>query len=302
MLAVVALAAYAILSAALALLVTVLWHLGLCGRRFVSHEVFALRLLPGPGAAVLVVTIVLPAFVRYEPSVRGEVGGPLLWSFAALSCLMLVDALRRAYQANRATHAFLEHCGSAHSNGAIEFVDLAEPLVAVVGAWRQRIIVARAVVMACTVEEFAHVRAHESAHLAARDNLKALLLRLSPDLFAWLPSGAELIRRWRICAECEADQAAAGDRPERRVVLAAALVRIARLSINVGLCDDFPGTSAARDDVNTRVRLLLAPARPLRKTLSVARLVVLALALTVAALPAYPEIYGLVERLVRAGS
>jgi beta-lactamase regulating signal transducer with metallopeptidase domain len=73
------------------------------------------------------------------------------------------------------------------------------------------------------------VVAHEAGHLAARDNLKGLLMAFSMDLLAWSGPGLEL--EWRAASEAAADQAATSDaRAPRGLLLASALVKVARLA------------------------------------------------------------------------
>jgi BlaR1 peptidase M56 len=299
----VAAAAYSLTSLTLALAVAALspW---IGARRLAAGELLTLRLLPGLGALVLVAAVVLPAFLTYEPSVRSETGGPLLWGLAGLALVMAGDALRRALSAHRATQALLRRCGPARRHilrggRSVAVVELAEPLVAVIGAWRGRIIAARRVVSECGAEELEQIVAHECAHLASHDNLKYLLLIVSPDFLAWLPSGSALARRWRICAECEADQRATGSDPHKRLALASALIRVARL--HRGPLAAVPAMSGAADEVESRVRRLLAPAAAGRRGLHAAWLLAGALLITVAALPAQRPIYGLVEFLVGFG-
>jgi len=151
---------------------------------------------------------------------------------------------------------------------------------------------------ACNGEEFREVLAHEAAHLAARDNLKLLLLTAVPDVLRWTPLGAALTARWRAAAECEADRSATGADRERRLALASALVKVARL-----LGDHQPprpalGMPVAADDVPARVRALLAPpGRPARSGIALI-LAGGALLIPLLALPGYGVLHELIERLV----
>lgn len=299
----VAAAGYGLASVTLALAVVALarW---IGARGLTARELLALRLLPGFGALLLVITVIVPAFLSYEPRVRSEAGGPLLWGLALLSVMMAGDALRRALCAHRATRALLRRCGPRRSHTlpsgrSVEVIELDEPLVAVIGAWRGRIVAARRVLSECSAEQLEQIVAHERAHLAAHDNLKCLLLLVSPDLLAWLPSGAALARRWRIRAECEADQWATGSDPYKRLALAAALIKVARL--RSGPIAALPAMSGAADEVESRVRRLLAPVAASRRGLHAAWLVASALVITVAALPAHRAIHSLLEVLVGFG-
>jgi Zn-dependent protease with chaperone function len=76
----------------------------------------------------------------------------------------------------------------------------------------------------------AAVLAHEEGHLAARDNLKGLLLRCCPDPLALLPLGDRLCRAWAEAAEAAADEHAARAGSPRALALAGALVKVARMA------------------------------------------------------------------------
>jgi len=144
------------------------------------------------------------------------------------------------------------------------------------------------------------VVAHEAAHLSARDNLKLLLLLACPDALAWTSLDAVLSERWRREAEFAADQRATGDDPQKRLALASALIRVARLFDSSHRERQALTMPVALDDVEGRVRQLLAPGHATSARISKA-LVSFALLLPVAALPLYALVHELIETLVRFG-
>ncbi|MBV8405965.1 MAG: M48 family metalloprotease [Gammaproteobacteria bacterium] len=305
----VLLATFALSTLALSGVVALAWHAGLKKRLSATADLIALRLLPPLGGALIVLTVVLPAFLSEEPHRQRETAGPLLLALAVLAVIMLGHAIWRAWQACVEAQALLRKCGPVKRRlvGAgqeIEVVDVAEPIVAVVGGWRPRFIAAECVVAACSGDELQQVIAHEAAHISARDNLKQLLLIASPDALAWTPLGSSLIERWRAGAELEADQRASGSDPRKRVALAAALIKVAR-----AFGKDPPARRAlsmpvAADDIEGRVLQLLAPPRPLprRPSLATAIGLWLVLVLTAAAvLPVYHGVHESIEALVRIG-
>jgi hypothetical protein len=99
-----------------------------------------------------------------------------------------------------------------------------------VGMLRPRLFVAEKVLAGLTDEELAAVLAHEEGHLAARDNLKGLLLRCCPDPLALLPLGDRLCRAWAEAAEAAADEHATRAGSPRALALAGALVKVARMA------------------------------------------------------------------------
>ena len=247
-------------------LVAIAWHAGLKRVRTASADLLALRLFPVAGALLFVWTVVLPAFLSYEPYRDREAAGPLLLILAAFALLTSGHGIWRGWRAWTAARSLLQACGPAkrcvvEDGCTVQVVDIAKPIVGVIGGWRPRVVTAECVISACSQNEFRQVVAHEAAHVSARDNLKLLLLLACPDALAWTALGAALIERWRTEAEFAADQRAAGDDPQKRLELASALVKVARL-FDTGLRARHALTmSVALDDVESRVRQLLAPAR-----------------------------------------
>jgi beta-lactamase regulating signal transducer with metallopeptidase domain len=250
-------------------------------------------------------TVVLPAFLSREPYRDREAGGPLLLILAAFALLTLGHGIWRGCRAWTAARSLLQTCGPAKrcvvENGCIvQVVDIPKPIVGVIGGWRPRVVTTECVISACSREEFRQVVAHEAAHVSTRDNLKLLLLLACPDALAWTVLGAALTERWRTEAEFAADQRATGGDPQKRLELASALIKVARL-FDTSLCARHALTmSVALDDVEGRVRQLLAPARASSPRLSKA-LASLALLTPVAALPLYALVHELIETLVRFG-
>jgi Peptidase family M48 len=150
----------------------------------------------------------------------------------------------------------------------------------------------------CSAEEFRAVLAHEAAHLAARDNLKLLLLVGAPDVLAWTPLGAGLVERWRAAAEHEADQRATGTDRARRLALASALIKVARLLKRPGAALGMP---VAAEDVAGRVRGLLAPPGCGARPAVAVTLALCSLLTPLLAVPCYAALHELIEQLVQLG-
>lgn len=306
LLGLVLLAMFALTTLILSGLVAFSWNAGLHRVLATSGDLLTLRLIPVVGGALVVLGVVLPAFLRYEPHRKHEEAGPLVIILAAFALVTLGHGIWRAWRACAAARALRKSCGPVKrwmvANGQpVQVVEVSEPIVAVIGGWRSHIIAAERVVSACSQEELQQVLAHEAAHVAAGDNLKQLLLLASPDALAWTSLGATLARRWRIAAEYQADQRAAGDDARRRVALAAALIKVARLVASVQRPSPVLSIPVAVDDVEGRVRRLLAPPDPL-PTRALKYVGVCALLAPLVALPLYAWIHLLVEALVRLGS
>ncbi len=300
------LATFGLTSLLLAGFVAIAWHAGLNRVRTASADLLALRLLPGAGALFFVVTVVLPAFLIYEPHRDREAAGPLLLILAAFALLALGHGSWRGWRAWTAARSLLQYCGPAKrrvvENGcSVRVVDSAKPIIGVIGGWRPQVVSAECVIATCSRDEFRQVLAHEAAHVSARDNLKLLLLLACPDALAWTALGAALSERWRTEAEFAADRRATGDDPLKRVELASALIKVARLVDSGHRARHALAMSVALDDVEGRVRQLLAPVRAASATISKA-LVSLALLMPLTALPLYAPVHELIERLVGFGT
>ncbi len=302
---VVMLAVYALAGTLFAGLISLLWRTRLARVPWGSATLLLLRLSPGAGAALLVFSVVLPAFLTYEPAHESEGAGPLLWALAAFSLVALGDGIRRAWHASKSARQFLQSLAvvAEHRTAEgrrIEIVDAPEPIVAVVGDWRPRIIAAQRVLAICSEAEFRQVIAHEVAHLSARDNLKCLLMVACPDPLAWLPTGAALLGRWQTAAEFEADERATGSDPYRRVALASALIKVARLALGDRRARPMLTLAIAADDVPGRVRRLLAPLQTGTRS-AIRGVAILGLLVPLAALPLHARLYQVIEVLVAFG-
>jgi Zn-dependent protease with chaperone function len=301
----VLLAAYGLFNLLLSAAVALAWRAGLRRQLTDANAVLAVRLFPAMGSAALVLTVVLPAFLIYEPRHAHDEPGPLLVVSALFSLLVLGDGIRRGLRAWRATRALLrgsEQVLTRPAGGAndVTVINVKEPLVGVVGSWRQRIVAARSVAAVCDHEEFRQVLAHEAAHMDARDNLKLLMLLTMPDALAWLTTGRSLTAQWRAATELEADERASGTDPRQRIALASALIKVARLSLASGR-PRASRMSTQLSGLEQRVRRLLAPSPAMRRGFPGRRLLTCALLVPLLAVPLYASVHRLIEVLVAFG-
>ena len=202
-----------------------------------ARLLLALRSLPAALGAIAATALAATAWMGLEPRLAPESLGAPLAAAATAGLLLLAVAARRAWRSWRAGRDLARRWMADGVPVRLPGVTLPSyriahpwPVVCVVGTRRPRLFVAEAVLESCTPEEVASVLAHESGHVAARDNLKRLFLKLLPDVVAWLPSGRALERAWESASEAAADARAAGACPGAALDLAAALVRVARLA------------------------------------------------------------------------
>lgn len=302
----VLLAAYGLFNLLLSAGVVLAWRAGLRRHLADAGAVLSVRLLPAAGSAALVLTVVLPAFLRYEPRHAHDQPGPLLVVAALFALLVLGDGIRRGLRAWRATRALLRssHPHLAHpaaGSAEVAVINVKEPLVGVVGGWKQRIVAARSVAAACDHEEFRQVLAHEAAHMDSRDNLKLLMLLMMPDTLAWLATGRALTEHWRAATELEADERASGADPRKRLALASALLKVARLSMASSRPRRVSRVGTPLSGLDNRVRRLLAPSAAIRRSFPARRLLTCALLVPLLAVPLYASVHRLIEVLVAFG-
>jgi beta-lactamase regulating signal transducer with metallopeptidase domain len=196
-----------------------------------ANALFGLRLLPSIAGALLVLLVCVPSYLRFEPRGAIEEVGPWCLAGAVLCLLRIARAIgrtgRAALRASRCS-----------------------PNLALLGILRPRLIVSAAVRRELSVEEMSAALAHERAHCESRDNLKRLILLLIPGPIA-------LERAWFRFAEWAADDRAAAGDPRRSLALAAALVRVARLTSNPMESPLMSSLIAGGCDLEERVNRLL---------------------------------------------
>jgi Zn-dependent protease with chaperone function len=278
-------------------------------RRLSSAALLWLRLTPTLTGLAVALGLFLPAWVAFEPRQSTEAARAALVVLAAATglggALGMARGLWAFVRTRRALSSWVGDASPHLIAGApapVQVIDHAFPLVALAGLVRPRLLVARQVLAACDPEELSSVLAHEAAHLAARDNLRGLLIQSTPDAFGLLPSARRLEAAWREAAELEADARAARAEPGR-VALAGAIVKVARLAAaGPPLTVAVPGLHDG-GPIERRVRRLLgrdAEERgPRAARISVFAAALVAGALATAPIPWLRLVHGAAEWLVR---
>ena len=202
-----------------------------------TRLLFAARVAPTFGATIVAVGIVAPSFHRFEVRGSEENLGWILTLLAAISMALVVPAVvrgaRTVLMAGRlrreceqiATPIDLEGSPVRALCGDFDF-----PIVAVVGAFRPQLVIARRVLEACDRDEIASIIAHERNHISRFDNLRRLVFDCCPDVLQFTRVGRNLADCWHLGAEELADDSAAAAWPGSSADLASALVRVAKLA------------------------------------------------------------------------
>jgi Zn-dependent protease with chaperone function len=232
-----------------------------------AEFLFALRLAAPIVSLVFVAILFVPAYVGYEPYGTSEVVSTKLAALAAVSILGLTFALSRAFRSWRATKRLEREWLRDAVPIRLALLEIPTfrithsfPIIAVVGTFKPRLFIAEQVLESLTEDELAAAIAHETGHLAARDNFKRALTRGCRDLLTIVPSGRSLDRAWSESVECAADEHAAQLSADVALNLASALVRIARM-VPVGGRTELPlATFLVGEEtrgIKTRVRRLI---------------------------------------------
>ena len=226
----------------------------------------SVRLLPAVVASAFVVAIFFPAHWRFEPAHADETLGSVLGVLAVLGAGLLARSAWRAIRLvwHDCRLAGLTRRGTSLDVGAFEVVGL--PGVSLAGIFRPRILVGSDTLATLTPAELDVAISHELAHQQSRDNLKRFLMFCAPDVFGWTGAAQRLERRWRAESEYQADAHAVRGESDRAVVLASALVKVAKLTRRSDGMLPSPAWSAfhVASLLETRVRRLVGEpiARP----------------------------------------
>jgi hypothetical protein len=220
----------------------------------------------------------------------------------------------RAFRAVASSVQFRQQCRQAGrevqlrgQSASVLIVEHAAPLFVVAGVVGPQVILSRGALRALSTEQLDAALQHEHAHLVFHDNFKRLLLLLSPDVFPLSRAYSSLERSWVKFSEWAADDDATEGDANRSVLLAGALVRLARM----GGTPPVPALAASLlpgdQDLATRVDRLLHPGPPpaelplgMRTGLSASLLMAGSVAVVIwgASLP-LASVHGLLERLIR---
>lgn len=228
---------------------------------------FALRILPTIFAFVFVAAFFLPAYLLFEAYSTNEVVTIKLALPALISAAGVSFAIFRVFGAWWMTRRLVANWLKLSEPITIENIAIPVycishpfPVIAVVGAFRPRMFVARQIFDSLSDEEFQAAIAHEYGHLVAYDNFKRILLRICRDLLI-VSCGRKLDRAWTETSEASADEYAAHSGGDATALsLASALVKVARI-VPQGASPAMPVgaflVEAQTADITYRVRRLL---------------------------------------------
>ena len=271
-----ALACFFLVHLALASGVSILapWILSVANRmhpRFAAGVLFCARMFPLAGAVLAVAGMCVPSYLWLEPEGPVEEVGRLCLGAAALAVAICGVSIGRGLRAvalsirfERDSKHFGRETWFAGETTPVVVVDGAAGLLALTGILRPRLVISQEALSVLSAGQLAAALGHERMHKTSRDNLKRLLLLVAPDILPFrspLANGLKaLVRGWTRSTELAADDGAVGGDSRRSVLLAEALVRVARLG-SATLQSPLMTSLVAEDcDLEARVERLLGPA------------------------------------------
>jgi Zn-dependent protease with chaperone function len=260
-----------------------------CSARTRAEILFVMRIGPPVIAIVAIAAFMIPSYLTYEPYNTNEFVSWKLGALATLSAIGVGLSIWRGLRSWLATRSLLKAWLSAATPIKLAglsiptfVVEHSFPIIAVVGAFRPRLFIATHVLESLSEEELAAALAHEYGHLAACDNFKRSVMRVSRAALLIIPCGRSLDRAWSEASESAADEHAAQQSSLVALNLASALVRIAKMipagqrpvmpvAVSAFLVgEDSPGVKAR---VNRLVELAAADPRLLVSNASLVRFV-----------------------------
>jgi Zn-dependent protease with chaperone function len=205
--------------------------------RTASRLLLVLRMLPPVSAIFVVVTLCIPSYLWLEPEMAGEDAGFVCLAASFLGLVIWGISTVRAVRAAARSARYISRCQSNASSATFEAAD--EPVWVMEGATgslmltgilRPRLFISRKVMTVLSREQLAAALNHESAHRISWDNLKRLLMVVTPGILPFYRGFDVLEGHWGRLTEWAADDYAVQGDTARSLSLAAALVRVARLS------------------------------------------------------------------------
>src|SRR5918993_697265 len=207
-----------------------------CSARTRAEILFVMRIGPPVVAIVAIAAFMIPSYLIYEPHKTDEFVSWKLGALATLSAFGVGLAIWRGLQSWLATRSLLRGWLASATPIDLEGIGVRTfvlqhsfPIIAVVGAIRPRLFIANHVLDSLSEEELAAAISHEYGHLAAGDNFKRSVMRISRAALLIIPCGRSLDRAWSEASESAADEHAAQQSSQNALNLASALVRIARM-------------------------------------------------------------------------
>jgi len=205
--------------------------------RSATRWLLALRLAPLGCSVFVVAAFCVPSYLWLEPETAVEQVGFVCLGSALLGLAVWCVSIARVVRAAARSLRYIARCRRAGISTELEgdpspvwIMEGATGSLMLAGIVRPRLFISRRVITALSADQLQAAVRHESAHRVSRDNLKRLLMLLAPGVLPCFRGFESLEAHWARYTEWAADDSAVDGDSGRSLSLAAALVRVARLT------------------------------------------------------------------------
>lgn len=204
--------------------------------RSVADIALALRLLPFAGSLAITAGVCAPSYLRFEPRSNQEAIGLPCVLVACAGAALWLESIGRAACAIRELGDFYRHCRNrlisqiTTDNGDHWLIRSSSPVIVCASFLRPTLIVSQGVQDLLLPRQMELVFAHEVAHARALDNLKRLVILMTPEILPFVRCLRKVEQSWETLAEWAADDCAVQGNPESALSLAETLLLLARSS------------------------------------------------------------------------
>jgi Zn-dependent protease with chaperone function len=235
--------------------------------RSAARWLLTLRLLPLASSLLAVAAFCIPSYLWLEPEATAEETSLVCLALALLGFSVWAFSIARGVRAAVRSLRYIDRCQRAGFGTRLKgdpspvwVMEGATGALMLAGILRPRIFISRKVMTALSRDQLAVAVRHESAHRVSRDNLKRLLIVLSPGILPFFRGFDSLDTHWSRLTEWAADDHAVDGDSGRSLSLAAALVRVARLAPGPNHPPLITSLLDERRNLAARVDRLLRPA------------------------------------------
>ncbi len=233
--------------------------------RSAARALFLLRLFPLAISSLAVTAVCIPSYLWLEPASAQEQVGWMCAGAASLAILVWLDSAGRFLYTTARSYRFIrrwrregrpDRLGDAAAKAWVIQSDV--PFLALAGILRPRLIASRGLLRTLSSGQLTAALHHEEAHRTSRDNLKRLIMHCAPGALPFVSPSRRIEEAWAKFTERAADDRAVSGDPARALLLAEALVRVARIQGPQSAL--VAPLLADRSELHARVNRLLHPA------------------------------------------
>ncbi len=231
-----------------------------------ARFLFFLRISPMVLTVFALLAFCIPSYLWLEPEAADEKVGLVCFVIAIFGAVVWILSVTRVVSAVRGTREYLHRCErhgrkiKVPGEPSLALLLREEaPVLAVAGVVRPRLVISRTVLRGLNAEQRDAALRHERAHRTSRDNIKRLLILLSPDVLPFLRAFTTLEHSWAKFTEWAADDQAVEGDSSRALSLASALVRVARMGSQPKLSHLVSSLVHDDHELTERVDRLLRP-------------------------------------------